>query len=192
MLFNHTGSDIQGHRSHLRGSKAFNATELLILSPDQVLSFMRLTFSHAELAQTAERFWETFPHQQVFALNGEMGAGKTTFVKALCAAKGVEDTTGSPTFSIINEYRFKDGGSRERIIYHLDLYRLKSLEEAVEAGVEDCLYHPDAICFVEWPEMVAPLLPADTVHLFLSVTPDHKRKLIAGSANPGEFEPSLQ
>lgn len=152
---------------------------------------MKRTFSHAELAQVAESFWETFPHQQVFALNGEMGAGKTTFVKALCAAKGVEDTTGSPTFSIINEYHFKEG-QKERIIYHLDLYRLKSLEEAVEAGVEDCLYHPDAICFVEWPEMVEPLLPKETVHLFLSVTPDHKRKLVAGSATPGEFGSSLQ
>ena len=69
---------------------------------------------------------------------------------------------------------------------------LKSLEEAIEAGVEDCLYHPDAICFVEWPEVVAPLLPQDTVYVYLSVMADQRRKLIAGSADPGEFTPSLQ
>src|SRR5687768_8085129 len=101
---------------------------------------MRITFSHEELPETARQFWETFTNEQVFAMNGEMGVGKTTFVKALCTAKGVEDSTASPTFSIINEYRYTDARKREKIIYHLDLYRLKSLEEAIEAGVEDCLY----------------------------------------------------
>ncbi len=153
---------------------------------------MKVTFSHAELPETARQFWETYANGQVFAMNGEMGVGKTTFVKALCNAKGVEDSTASPTFSIINEYRYTDARQREKIIYHLDLYRLKSLEEAIEAGVEDCLYHPDAICFVEWPEVVAPLLPQDTIYVYLSVTPDQRRKLVAGSADPGEFAPSLQ
>ncbi|GEP95675.1 tRNA (adenosine(37)-N6)-threonylcarbamoyltransferase complex ATPase subunit type 1 TsaE [Chitinophaga cymbidii] len=153
---------------------------------------MKLTFSYDELPEVARRFWETFPASQVFALDGEMGAGKTTFVKELCAAKGVEDATASPTFSIINEYRFKDGGEKEKIIYHLDLYRLRSLEEAIGTGVEDCLYHPDAICFVEWPEIIEPLLPADTVYVFLSVTPDQKRRLVAGSAHPGDLTPSPQ
>ncbi|RPD38734.1 tRNA (adenosine(37)-N6)-threonylcarbamoyltransferase complex ATPase subunit type 1 TsaE [Chitinophaga barathri] len=153
---------------------------------------MRVTFSHAELPETARQFWETYVNEQVFALNGDMGVGKTTFVKALCAAKGVEDSTASPTFSIINEYRYTDARKREKIIYHLDLYRLKSLEEAIEAGVEDCLYHPDAICFVEWPDVVTQLLPGNTVYVYLSVTADQRRKLIAGSADPGEFTPSLQ
>jgi tRNA threonylcarbamoyladenosine biosynthesis protein TsaE len=153
---------------------------------------MRLTFAHADLPDVARQFWTSFPRQHVFALSGEMGAGKTTLIKELCAAKGVEDATASPTFSIINEYRYMDGNQREKIIFHLDLYRLKSLEEAVEAGVEDCLYHPDAICFVEWPALVAPLLPPDTVHIFLTVTPDHKRKLYAGNTDPGHFAPSLQ
>lgn len=153
---------------------------------------MKLTFSYDELPEAARHFWETFPDKQVFALDGEMGAGKTTFVKALCAAQGVEDATASPTFSIINEYRFKDGGQKERIIFHLDLYRLRSLEEAAGAGVEDCLYHPDAICFVEWPEIIEPLLPADTVYVFLSVTPDQKRRIVAGSARPGDLTPSPQ
>ncbi len=153
---------------------------------------MKLTFSHAELPAAAHQFWEEYGDEKVFALNGDMGAGKTTFVKALCAAKGVKDTTASPTFSIINEYRFRNSRQQEQIIYHLDLYRLKSMEEAIEAGVEDCLYHPDAICFVEWPEIVTPLLPADTVYVFLTITPDQKRKLVAGTAHPGYFDPSLQ
>lgn len=152
---------------------------------------MKRTFAYDELPEVARRFWETFPTSQVFALDGDMGAGKTTLVKELCAAKGVEDATASPTFSIINEYRFKDG-AQEKIIFHLDLYRLRSLEEAIGAGVEDCLYHPDAICFVEWPDIIEPLLPADTVYVFISVTPDQKRQIIAGSAQPGDFTPSPQ
>lgn len=142
---------------------------------------MNRIFAYDNLPETARLFWEAFPDTQVFALNGDMGAGKTTFVKALCAARGVEEGTASPTFSIINEYHFRDAAGRDRIIYHLDLYRLNSLEEAVGAGVEDCLYHPDAICFVEWPEIVSPLLPAGTVYVYLSVTPGFERKLIAGS-----------
>lgn len=153
---------------------------------------MKLIFSLDELQDAARQLWANFPKARVFAFNGDMGAGKTTFIKALCAAKGVSGTTASPTFSIINEYRYKDGKAQERIIYHLDLYRLKNLEEAVEAGVEDCLYHPSAVSFVEWPDVVSDILPSDTVHIFLSVTPGQQRQLVAGSAHPGEFRPSLQ
>ncbi|MGE7777508.1 tRNA (adenosine(37)-N6)-threonylcarbamoyltransferase complex ATPase subunit type 1 TsaE [Chitinophaga sp. NPDC101104] len=153
---------------------------------------MKLIFSLDELQDAARQLWANYPKARVFAFNGDMGAGKTTFIKALCAAKGVNGTTASPTFSIINEYRYKNGDGQDRTIYHLDLYRLKNLEEAVEAGVEDCLYHPSAVSFVEWPDVVADILPADTVHIFLSVTPGQQRQLVAGSANPGEFRPSLQ
>ncbi|MGX5818600.1 tRNA (adenosine(37)-N6)-threonylcarbamoyltransferase complex ATPase subunit type 1 TsaE [Chitinophaga lutea] len=153
---------------------------------------MRITFAYADLPEVAREFWETFGAGQVFAFNGDMGAGKTTFIKALCAAKGVEDGTASPTFSIINEYRYKDRNGRESVIFHLDLYRLKSLEEAVEAGVEDCFYQPGAICFVEWPDLVTPLLPPDTVHVYLSVTPGQQRRLVAGTTGPADFTPSLQ
>lgn len=152
---------------------------------------MKRTFAYDELPEVARQFWENFHTSQVFALDGDMGAGKTTLVKELCAAKGVEDATASPTFSIINEYRFKDG-AEEKIIFHLDLYRLRSLEEAIGTGVEDCLYHPNAICFVEWPDIIEPLLPADTIYVFISVTPDQKRQIVAGSAQPGDFTPSPQ
>ena len=100
-----------------------------------------------------------------------MGAGKTTFIQALCKAKKVEDLVGSPTFSLINEYRFPEG-----IIYHLDLYRLKDEEEAIRAGIEDCLYSGE-ICLVEWPERAPGIFPPDTLHLLIEELDEMKRKI---------------
>lgn len=136
---------------------------------------MEWTFSADQLAETATSFWQHYKEQRIFTLEGSMGAGKTTFVKALCAAKGVADATASPTFSIINQYTYGEGG----VIYHLDLYRLRDEEEAIGAGVEDTLYREGAICFVEWPDIIAPLLPPETVRLQLSVLPDQRRYLQA-------------
>jgi tRNA threonylcarbamoyladenosine biosynthesis protein TsaE len=140
---------------------------------------MEWTFSQEELPATAESFWQHYKGQHIFTLEGPMGAGKTTFVKALCAARGVEDATASPTFSIINEYAFRENG-QVYSIYHLDLYRLKDEEEAIAAGVEDTLYREYAISFVEWPDIINDLLPPDTIRLQLSVLPDKKRLLRAG------------
>ncbi|MBW8686607.1 tRNA (adenosine(37)-N6)-threonylcarbamoyltransferase complex ATPase subunit type 1 TsaE [Chitinophaga rhizophila] len=140
---------------------------------------MEWIFSQEELPATAESFWQHYKEQRIFTLEGPMGAGKTTFVKALCAARGVEDATASPTFSIINEYAFTEDG-QQHSIYHLDLYRLKDEEEAIAAGVEDTLYRDHAISFIEWPDIISDLLPTDTVRLQLSVLPDKKRVLRAG------------
>lgn len=137
---------------------------------------MQWTFTLDQLPEIARQFWEYFADKQVFTLDGPMGAGKTTLVKALCAAKGVEDATASPTFSIINEYAYHDVQGHPRRIFHLDLYRLRDEDDAISAGVEDTLYQ-DAISFVEWPEVVAHLLPLDTVHLQLEVQADQKRVL---------------
>jgi tRNA threonylcarbamoyladenosine biosynthesis protein TsaE len=137
---------------------------------------MEWIFSEEELPATAESFWQHYGEQHVFTLEGPMGAGKTTFVKALCAAKGVEDATASPTFSIINQYISGD----LRPIYHLDLYRLRDEEEAIAAGVEETIYQPGATSFIEWPDIIVSLLPEDTVRLQLSVLPDQKRLLRAG------------
>jgi tRNA threonylcarbamoyladenosine biosynthesis protein TsaE len=147
-----------------------------LLSAFSLNSQMQWTFTLDQLPETARQFWEYFGDKQVFTLDGPMGAGKTTLVKALCAAKGVEDATASPTFSIINEYAYHDAQGQPRRIFHLDLYRLKDEDDAISAGVEDTLYQ-DAISFVEWPEVVAHMLPPDTVHLQLEVQPDQKRVL---------------
>ena len=121
-----------------------------------------------ELDVFAIRFWKLVKDAKVFAFYGEMGAGKTTIIGALCKQKGVKEGISSPTFSIINEYIFFQE-NKERKIYHLDLYRLNSMEEIVQAGVEDCLYSGD-ICFVEWPEKAPQLLPENTVRVFVKIT----------------------
>ncbi|WP_291910948.1 tRNA (adenosine(37)-N6)-threonylcarbamoyltransferase complex ATPase subunit type 1 TsaE [Chitinophaga sp. CB10] len=144
---------------------------------------MQWTFSLDELPEIAKDFWRQYGDKKVFTLDGPMGAGKTTLVKALCAAAGVEDTTASPTFSIINEYNYRDAAGNTRRIYHLDLYRLRDEDEAITAGVEDTIYQ-DAVSFVEWPEVIASILPEDTVHLELRVLADQKRQLTeAGTRN---------
>jgi tRNA threonylcarbamoyladenosine biosynthesis protein TsaE len=139
---------------------------------------MNIIFTLQQLSQTASALWKIVENANVIAIHGKMGAGKTTLIHELCNAKNVEDTVGSPTFSIINEYYFKENGL-ERKIYHIDLYRLKSEREAIDAGVEDCLYS-DHICLVEWPEKILSLLPADTVHIFIDVTDNTTRSLRIG------------
>jgi tRNA threonylcarbamoyladenosine biosynthesis protein TsaE len=120
---------------------------------------MELRFHLQDIGTAAEAFWRQFPTQTVLALHGAMGAGKTTFIHALCLAKGVVDTVGSPTFSIINEYKYDKGR-----IFHIDLYRLKDEEEAVRAGVEDVLYSGE-LCLVEWPDRAPGIFPPDAVAL---------------------------
>ena len=120
------------------------------------------------LPQAAHSFVELMGDYTVFAFNGEMGAGKTTFIKALCEALGVEDDiTNSPSFSIINEYR---SDSTAELIYHFDCYRLEKLEEAEDIGVED-YFDSGALCLLEWPERIEPLLPDDTVVVNITVDP---------------------
>ena len=103
-----------------------------------------------------------------------MGAGKTTFIHYLCQAKEVEDTIGSPTFSLVNEYQ--TGGENPQTIYHIDLYRLQSEEEAVRAGMEEYLYS-GAICLVEWPEKAPGIFPPRTVHVYIEVLDITKRRV---------------
>jgi tRNA threonylcarbamoyladenosine biosynthesis protein TsaE len=132
---------------------------------------MEWTFTLSEIDKMARVFWESFPDKKIYAFKGSMGAGKTSFIRALCAAKNVKETTGSPTFSIINEYSSPSG-----IIYHLDLYRLKDEEEAIRAGVEDCLYSGE-ICLVEWPDRAPGIFPKDTLGIFLEMLDPNTRKL---------------
>jgi tRNA threonylcarbamoyladenosine biosynthesis protein TsaE len=136
---------------------------------------MELKFSLDNIKEIATRFWKMTGDAKVFAFHGEMGAGKTTFIHALCDVKGVKDTVTSPTFSIINEYSYKEDGV-EKKIFHLDLYRLKDEEEATRAGIEDCLYS-DAICLVEWPEKAPGIFPAETLHVYIEVIHSVSRNL---------------
>src|SRR5687767_4637052 len=115
----------------------------------------------------ATSFWTLVNDAKLFAFHGEMGAGKTTLITVLCKAKKVEDLISSPTYSIINEYRFYEN-NKEKKIYHLDLYRLNSMEEIIQAGVEDCIYSGD-ICFIEWPEKIPEFLNENTVHVFIRI-----------------------
>jgi tRNA threonylcarbamoyladenosine biosynthesis protein TsaE len=132
---------------------------------------MKLSYRLDKIGKAAGTLLHTADGKNVIAFHGEMGAGKTTLIHALCEAKGVKDVVTSPTFSIINEYRYPGG-----LIYHIDLYRLKDEEEAMRAGVEDCLYS-DHLCFVEWPEKASGIFPSDTLHVFLTVADSQTRHL---------------
>ena len=128
-----------------------------------------------ELNDFADRFWELVKDAKVFAFHGEMGSGKTTLITALCKQKGVTDIISSPTFSIINEYCFLENNA-EKKIYHLDLYRLNSMEEIIQGGVEDCIYSGE-ICFIEWPEKAPELLNENTVHVFITIIDARNRQV---------------
>jgi tRNA threonylcarbamoyladenosine biosynthesis protein TsaE len=136
---------------------------------------MELTYSLGEIREAAREFWKTFSGRRVFAFHGPMGAGKTTFIHALCEEKAVQDVVSSPTFSLVNEYIYRDG-KVERGIYHIDLYRVSDAEEAIRAGVEDCLYS-DHTCFVEWPERAPSILPPGTLHVRFEVLDTTRRRL---------------
>ena len=133
---------------------------------------MELRFKLQEIEAVARLFWQQFPLRAVFAFHGDMGAGKTTLIHALCSIKGVSDTVGSPTFSIINEYRYEGGK-----IYHIDLYRLKDEEEAIRAGVEDVLYSGD-LCLVEWPDRAPGIFPPETIGLSIRAIDRDIREII--------------
>lgn len=127
-----------------------------------------------DLNDAAKKFIGIMDDFTIFAFNGEMGAGKTTFINALTRALGVEDdSTNSPSFSIINEYR---SDTTAELIYHFDCYRLESIDEALEIGVED-YFDSGAVCLIEWPERIADLLPDDTVTVDITVNPDESRTL---------------
>ena len=122
----------------------------------------------------AYKFMTEMGDLTVYAFYGEMGAGKTTFINALCKQLGVEsDVTNSPSFAIINEYR---SDATAELIYHFDCYRLETEEEAVERGAED-YFDSGALCFIEWPERIDGLLPDDTVRVDITVNEDESRTL---------------
>ena len=126
----------------------------------------------SELDHAAELLLKSFPDDRVFLFYGHMGAGKTTFIKALCKALQVQDNTSSPTFSIVNEYSTPQG-----TIFHFDFYRIKEEEEAYDFGYEDYFYCGN-YCFIEWPNKIPNLLPDDAKTIEIEITSPTSRKII--------------
>lgn len=127
------------------------------------------------LPEAARELMALMGDYTVFAFHGEMGVGKTTFINALCRELGVEnDHTASPSFAIVNEYR---SDTTAELIYHFDLYRLETLEDAMEIGIEDYL-DCGALCLIEWPDRVADILPDDTVNVNMTADPDGTRRMV--------------
>jgi tRNA threonylcarbamoyladenosine biosynthesis protein TsaE len=122
--------------------------------------------------QTAREFIDQIGDRTVFAFNGKMGAGKTTFIKAICETMGVNETVNSPTFSIVNEYEAADG----RIIYHFDCYRINKIQEALDLGAEEYLYSGN-LCFIEWSENIAPILPDSLVNVDIEELENGEREI---------------
>ena len=136
---------------------------------------MEREFTLDNINDVAKEFWNSTGHNSVFAFHGPMGSGKTSFIHALCDVKGVRETVGSPTFSLVNEYTYDCAGTG-KVIFHLDLYRIKDEEEAIRAGIEDVLASGNT-CFVEWPEKAPGIFPGDTVHVFIELVNGSTRRL---------------
>lgn len=126
-----------------------------------------------QIDEAALKFIKAMGDKTVFAFHGVMGAGKTTFIKAICERLGVSDVINSPTFAIVNEYRSDSG----ELIYHFDFYRINKIEEVFDFGYEDYFYS-GSLCFIEWPERIESLLPNDTLDITIEVLEDGSRNVL--------------
>lgn len=133
---------------------------------------MDITYSLHDLHSVVSRFWNEYGSRKVFAFYGMMGVGKTTFIRELCSHLGVKETVSSPTYALINEYVGEQGLS----IYHADFYRLSNEQSAHDAGAGEIM-NGNAICFIEWPQVLETELPVDAVHLFFEILNQDTRKL---------------
>lgn len=126
----------------------------------------------AGIPEAAGKFIDAMGAGRVFAFRAPMGAGKTTFISEVCRQLGVDDDSGSPTFSIVNEYRDGEG----KPVYHFDFYRVESMEEALDLGLDDYFYS-GALCFLEWPENIRELLPEEAIDVVITVEADGSRTI---------------
>lgn len=129
------------------------------------------------LRLAAAQLLEEAGARRKFVLTGDLGAGKTALVQALCSHLGVSQLVTSPSFSIVNEYSYSDKQGREQVVYHLDLYRLKTVQEALDIGVEE-LVEDENYCFIEWPELIGELLPEDVFRINITILPSAARKIL--------------
>lgn len=132
---------------------------------------MELIYTIEQISETAKAFVKAMKSNQLFAFYGQMGAGKTTLIKAICQELGVTEEVNSPTFAIVNEYE-----GTKKIIYHFDFYRINRPEEALDFGLYD-YFDSGNICFMEWPECIDSLLPDDTIKIEISVIDNNTRKI---------------
>lgn len=135
---------------------------------------MELVYRMEDIDNAAERLWQSAKASKVMAFSGEMGVGKTTLIHAVCHQLGVTGTLSSPTFSIINEYNSDKGP-----VYHIDLYRCNNEDEAIRAGVEDCLYSGHT-CLVEWPSRAEGIFPPATVRISIHEIDTLTRRITIG------------
>lgn len=125
-----------------------------------------------DLIEPIKWLFENIGEKHIICLEGQLGAGKTAFVKSASKHLGSEDNISSPTYSIINEYQYAKG-----IFYHMDFYRLNTIEEALDIGIEEYLYAKN-LCFIEWPQLIAPILPASSINIKIDVLEDSSRKIL--------------
>jgi tRNA threonylcarbamoyladenosine biosynthesis protein TsaE len=133
-----------------------------------------IDYSLQNIHSAAKEFLNITTPYRIFAFHGGMGAGKTTFIKEICRLMKCNETTGSPTFSIVNEYFATQTGKR---IFHTDLFRLQNFDEVLNIGIEDYLNDAESINFIEWPELIEGLLPVDSVHLYFETVTDTERTI---------------
>ena len=134
---------------------------------------MTIQFSLEEINKVAKKILATPSLKKVITFHAQMGAGKTTFIKELVKELGVDDNSSSPTFSLVNEYRTRNG----EVVYHFDLYRLNSEEEGYDMGLDEYFYSEEW-CFIEWPEKTPNLIPIDHAHISIKVLVDGRRELV--------------
>jgi tRNA threonylcarbamoyladenosine biosynthesis protein TsaE len=140
----------------------------------------QISYTLEDIGKAAIQFWDALSAYPVFAFSGDLGAGKTTFIHHLCDHLQVQDAVSSPTFALINEYHFTDPSGKDKLIYHLDWYRLRDSAEAINAGMEDCIAQANkayAYCFIEWPEKAIELLQKPYLWVSIETVDIMERKM---------------
>ncbi len=140
----------------------------------------KISYTLTDIDKAAIQFWDKLHNYRIFAFSGDLGAGKTTFIHKLCDHLQVQDAVSSPTFALINEYHFTDPAGIDKMIYHLDWYRLRDTAEAINAGMEDCIFQANkggAYCFLEWPEKAIELLQKPYLWIRIETTGLFEREM---------------